>query len=183
VLRFVETPLDGVWSIDVEMIPDERGFFACTWSLQRFQEQGLETRIAQCSVSYNKKKSTLRGLHFQISPHAETKLVRCGRGSVFDVAVDLRKGSPTYRKWWGVELSSENRRMLYIPENCAHGFLTLEADTEVHYQTSAPYRLEATRGVRWNDPAVGITWPAEPVVINERDRTYPDFDEQMLGIL
>jgi len=182
VLSFVETPLEGIRVIDVGTISDERGFFARTWSLQEFQEQGLETRIVQCSVSYNTKKGTLRGLHFQVSPHAETKIVRCVHGSIFDVAVDLRKGSPTYRKWWGVELSSENRRMLYIPESCAHGFLTLEDDTEVHYQISAPYHPEAARGVRWDDPAIGIVWPAEPVVMNERDRDYLDFDEKKLEI-
>jgi dTDP-4-dehydrorhamnose 3,5-epimerase len=121
-------------------------------------------------------------MHFQVAPHAETKVVRCTRGSIFDVAVDLRKSSPTYRKWWGVELSSGNRRMLYIPENCAHGFLTLVDDTEVHYQISAPYRPETARGVRWNDPAIGIVWPGEPVVVNDRDRAYPDFDEQKLDI-
>ena len=181
-MSFMETPLEGVRLIDVETIPDERGFFARTWSLQEFRDQGLETRIIQCSASYNTRKGTLRGLHFQIAPHAETKIVRCTRGSVFDVAVDLRKSSPTYRNWWGVELSSENRRMLYIPENCAHGFLTLEDDTEVHYQISAVYQPEAARGVRWNDPAIGIVWPGEPAVMNDRDRGYPDFDEKKLGI-
>lgn len=181
-LTFGKTPLEGVWVIDAEIIPDERGFFARTWSLQEFRDRGLETRIVQCSASYNRLKGTLRGLHFQIAPHAEAKIVRCTRGSVFDVAVDLRRSSPTYRKWWGVELSSQNRRMLYIPENCAHGFLSLEDDTEVHYQISAPYRPEAARGVRWNDPAIGIVWPAEPVVMNERDRDYPDFDEEWLAV-
>jgi dTDP-4-dehydrorhamnose 3,5-epimerase len=181
-MTFHPTPLSGVWMIESEIIPDERGFFARTWCDREFSRRGLDTTVAQCSVSYNRRKGTLRGLHFQAAPHAEAKLVRCVRGSLFDVVVDLRRTSPTYRQWWGAQLDQNNRRMLYIPESLAHGFLTLEDDTEIHYQISARYHAEAARGIRWNDPAIGVEWPAEPVVMSQRDRQYPDFDEQELGL-
>jgi dTDP-4-dehydrorhamnose 3,5-epimerase len=172
---FTGTNIDGVWVIDAERLEDERGFFARTWDADEFTEQGLNPELTQCSISYNLARGTLRGMHYQAAPHEETKLVRCTAGAIFDVALDLRPGSPTFKAWFGVELSAQNRRALYVPEGCAHGFLTLEDDSEVHYQISQAYMPDAARGVRWDDPAFAISWPGEVVVINERDRSYPDF--------
>jgi dTDP-4-dehydrorhamnose 3,5-epimerase len=172
---FTGTNIDGVWVIDAERLEDERGFFARTWDADEFTEQGLNPELTQCSISYNLARGTLRGMHYQAAPHEEAKLVRCTAGAIFDVALDLRPGSPTFKAWFGVELSAQNRRALYVPEGCAHGFLTLEDDSEVHYQISQAYMPDAARGVRWDDPAFAISWPGEVVVINERDRSYPDF--------
>ncbi len=172
---FSGTVLDGVVEIEVEQRLDERGLFARTWCREEFRRAGLRAEIVQCSLSFNRRRGTLRGLHYQTAPHAEAKLVRCTRGAVYDVALDLRPESPTFRRWTATELTAENRRALYIPEGCAHGFLTLEDNTEVFYQMSESYHPEAARGVRWNDPAFGIVWPAEVTVISERDRCYPDF--------
>jgi dTDP-4-dehydrorhamnose 3,5-epimerase len=171
----LETPIEGVRVVEPEPIEDERGLFARTWDAAAFAEQGLTNRIAQCSVSFNRTLGTLRGLHYQLAPHEEAKLVRCTAGAIFDVAVDLRPASPTFCDWFGVELSDANRRALYIPEGCAHGFLTLTDGAEVAYQISEQYAPEAGRGARWDDPAFGIEWPCEVVVINERDGSYPDF--------
>jgi dTDP-4-dehydrorhamnose 3,5-epimerase len=172
---FTGTNIDGVWVIDAERLEDERGFFARTWDADEFTEQGLNPELTQCSISYNLARGTLRGMHYQAAPHEEAKLVRCTAGAIFDVALDLRPGSPTFKAWFGVELSAQNRRALYVPEGCAHGFLTLEDDSEVHYQISQAYMPDAARGVRWDDPAFAISWPGEVVVINERDRSYSDF--------
>lgn len=166
----------GVWVLEPERFEDERGFFARTWDTGEFEQRGLSGRLVQCSISYNRLRGTLRGLHYQAAPHEEAKLVRCTAGAVFDVAVDLRPDSSTYLGWYGVELSADNRLGLYIPEGCAHGFLTLADDSEVLYQISEFWAPDAARGVRWDDPAFGIRWPGEVVVINERDRTYPDFE-------
>jgi dTDP-4-dehydrorhamnose 3,5-epimerase len=171
---FESTHIEGVWVIEAERLEDERGFFARTWDVDEFAERGLNPRLAQCSISYNRQRGTLRGMHFQAAPFEEAKLVRCTSGALFDVAVDLRPGSPTLGEWFGVELSARNRRALYVPEGCAHGFLTLEDRCEVHYQISERYVPEASRGVRWNDPAFAISWPGEVAVINERDGSYPD---------
>jgi dTDP-4-dehydrorhamnose 3,5-epimerase len=179
---FQSTDIGGVWVIEAERLGDERGFFARTWDADEFTERGLNARLVQCSISYNRVHGTLRGLHFQAAPYEEAKLVRCTSGAVFDVAVDLRPDSPTYGDWFGIELSAENRRALYVPEGCAHGFLTLDDDCEVHYQISQHYVPAAARGARWNDPAFGIRWPGEVIVINERDRSYPDVSlERMEG--
>lgn len=178
---FRNTGIDGAWVIEPERLEDERGFFARTWDVDAFAERGLDPRLAQCSISYNHARGTLRGLHYQVAPHEEAKLVRCTAGVIFDVAVDLRPASPTFREWLGIELSAANRLALYVPEGCAHGFLTLDDDSEVHYQISQPYIPEASRGVRWNDTGFGITWPDEVVVINERDRSYPDFSLERAG--
>jgi dTDP-4-dehydrorhamnose 3,5-epimerase len=172
---FRATGIDGAWVIEAEQLGDERGFFARTWDAEEFAERGLNPRLAQCSISYNRARGTLRGLHYQAAPFEEAKLVRCTAGAIFDVVVDLRPESSSFKGWFGEELSAENRRALYVPEGCAHGFLTLADDSEVHYQISQFYSPEAARGVRWDDPAFGITWPGEVVVINDRDRTYPDF--------
>jgi dTDP-4-dehydrorhamnose 3,5-epimerase len=170
---FTETKLRGAFVVEPELIEDARGFFARTWTPEEFEARGLNPRIAQCSISYNEKRGTLRGMHYQLAPYAEAKVVRCTRGAIYDVAVDLREGSPTYLRWAAVELSERNRAMLYIPEGFAHGYQTLEDDTEVFYQVSASYRQEAARGLRWDDPALGIEWPLPVASISERDREAP----------
>jgi dTDP-4-dehydrorhamnose 3,5-epimerase len=173
---FHKTEIDGVWVVEPERHEDERGFFARTWDKQEFADRGLSFELVQSSVSFNRLRGTLRGLHYQAAPYREAKLVRCTAGAVFDVAVDLRAESPTFRRWFGRELSAESRMALFVPEGCAHGFLTLANDTEVEYAITEPHVPEASRGVRWNDPAFGIEWPGEPVVMNERDRSYADFE-------
>ena len=172
---FRPTDIEGVVVLEAERFEDERGFFARTWDGDEFAAHGLNDQVMQCSISYNRRRGTLRGLHFQAPPHEESKLVRCTSGAIFDVAVDVRPGSATRCHWVGVELSSENRLALYVPEGCAHGFLTLTDDAEVAYQISAFHAPNASRGVRWDDPSFGIEWPAEVVVINDRDASYPDF--------
>lgn len=177
-MRFLETPLPGVWVIELDLLGDERGWFARTFDSHEFQEHGLNPNVAQCNASFNARRGTLRGLHYQAEPHAESKLVRCVRGTIFDVAVDLRADSPTFCRWHGVELSAESRRALYIPEGLAHGFQTLSDDCELVYQMGSPYQPDAARGVRWDDPAFAIEWPPEPGggrTISECDRAYPDF--------
>jgi dTDP-4-dehydrorhamnose 3,5-epimerase len=176
-MTFHETRIPGVFEIHLEPRTDERGFFARTWCQKEFEAHGLNPRIAQCNVSYNARKGTLRGMHDQLAPYAEAKLVRCTAGAIFDVAIDLRRQSPAFRQWVGVTLTAENRRMLYVPEGCAHGFLTVQDNTEVSYQMSEFYHPEQARGVRWDDPAFQIAWPAKVEVISERDRTYPDFEQ------
>ena len=172
---FEPTAIGDVVEIKIEPHHDERGFFARTWCQREFDAHGLNPNLVQCNISFNRHKGTLRGMHYQMTPHGEAKLVRCTRGAVYDVALDLRRGSPSYKKWVGVELTSEKRNMLYIPEGCAHGFLTLEDDTEVCYQMSEFYAPNGGRGVRWDDPTFQISWPGTIEVISERDQTYPDF--------
>jgi dTDP-4-dehydrorhamnose 3,5-epimerase len=173
---FQETKLLGVFEVLPEPKSDERGLFARSWCSKEFDSHGLSTKLAQCSVSFNTQKGTLRGLHYQDAPYGEVKLVRCTRGAIYDVVVDLRPQSKTFRRWAAVVMTSEKRNSLYIPEGCAHGFLTLEDATEVFYQISEFYHPELSRGVRWDDPAFQITWPDKVQVISERDRTYPDFE-------
>ena len=175
-MEYHESKLRGVFEIRIEPKQDERGFFARTWCQREFEERGLNPRLVQCSLSFNNKKGTLRGMHYQVEPHAEAKLVRCTRGAIYDVVVDLRKQSPTFKNWIAVNLSAEKRNMVYIPEGCAHGFLTLEDSSEVFYQMSEFYDAESARGVRWDDAAFQIGWPERVAVISERDRTYPDFE-------
>jgi dTDP-4-dehydrorhamnose 3,5-epimerase len=172
---FHQTRLPGVFEVRIEPKADERGFFARCWCQEEFANQGLNSSLVQCSLSFNSRKGTLRGMHYQAEPHPETKLVRCTRGQIYDVVVDLRRDSPAFKHWIGVVLTAADRNMLYIPEGCAHGFLTLEDETEILYQMSEVYHPELARGVRWDDPAFQIVWPAHPAVISERDRTYPDF--------
>ena len=171
---FHALPLDGAYVVEIDPRQDERGFFARTFCRDMFAARGLVTEFPQCSLSFNLRRGTLRGMHYQVAPHAETKLVRCTRGAVYDVIVDLRPESPTYCRWAAAELSAARRNALYIPERFAHGFLSLEDATEVSYQISHPYRPDAARGVRFDDPAFGIAWPEPPTVIAERDRSYPD---------
>ena len=172
---FHETELRGVFEIHLEPRSDERGFFARSWCQKEYESHGLNPRLVQCNVSFNLHKGTMRGVHYQVAPYGEAKVVRCTQGAIYDVAVDLRRESPTFKDWVGVTLTAENRHMLYIPEGFAHGFLTLEDNAEIFYQMSEFYHPESARGIRWNDPAFGIKWPAEVRVISERDRTYPDF--------
>jgi dTDP-4-dehydrorhamnose 3,5-epimerase len=174
-MTFTETPLGGAFVVDPEPTHDERGYFARTWCKCEFEKRGLNPQWVQCSISFNSKAGTLRGMHFQSAPRAEAKLIRCTRGAIYDVIIDLRPDSPTYTMHFGVSLSADNLRMLYVPEGCAHGFLTLEDGTEVSYQISEFYDSSCSRGVRWNDPGFGIQWPGEVLVISERDRHYPDF--------
>ena len=172
---FTPMSLGGVFLIDLERHEDERGFFARSWCVAEFEAHGLESLIAQCNVSFNQTRGTLRGMHYQADPCGETKLVRCTAGAIYDVIIDLRAASPTFMRWEAVELTAQNHRMLYVPAGFAHGFQTLADHTEVFYQMSAVHRPDYARGVRWNDPAFGIRWPAADRVMSERDRTYPDF--------
>jgi dTDP-4-dehydrorhamnose 3,5-epimerase len=172
---FTETHVKGAFLMDLEPRQDERGFFARTWCERECGERGMNLHVAQCNVSFNKKVGTLRGLHYQAAPFEEAKLVRCTHGSIYDVIVDLRPASPSFKRHLAVVLSAGNRRALYVPEGCAHGFQTLEDDTEVFYQMSAPYSADHAQGVRWNDPAFGIEWPAAERIMADRDRAYSDF--------
>jgi dTDP-4-dehydrorhamnose 3,5-epimerase len=173
---FTPTTLGGAFVIEPEPIPDARGLFARTWCQRELEAHGLESRLAQCSTSFNKRKGTLRGMHYQAAPYREAKLVRCLAGAIYDVIVDLRADSPTRLRSIGVELDASRRAALYVPPGFAHGFLTLRARTEVFYQIGEFYVPEAARGFRWNDPAFTLEWPVAPQVVSERDRTYPDFD-------
>jgi dTDP-4-dehydrorhamnose 3,5-epimerase len=172
---FHETKLAGAFEICLDPRSDERGFFARSWCKKDFAAHGLNPSLVQCNISFNMRKGTLRGIHYQDHPYPEAKLVRCTQGAIFDVAVDLRPQSGTFKQWFGAVLSSENRHMLYVPEGCAHGFLTLTDKTEVFYQMSEFYHPDSARGVRFDDPAFKIVWPEKIEVVSERDRAYPDF--------
>jgi len=174
-MKFQATKIAEVFEIHVEPRRDERGFFARTWCRKEFEEHGLESTLVQCSISFNARKGTLRGMHYQAAPFGESKLVRCTKGSICDVVLDLRPQSPTFKEWIAVTLTAESRTMVYVPKGCAHGFLTLQDETEVFYQMSEVYNAESGRGVRWNDPSFGIAWPEKVEVISDRDRNYPDF--------
>ena len=176
-MRFLETKIPGVFEISIEPKSDERGFFARSWCAQEFESHGLNPKLVQCSISFNSHKGTLRGVHYQVAPYQEAKLVRCTRGAIFDVAIDLRPHSRTFKSWVSAVLTAELRNALYVPEGCAHGFLTLEDNTEVFYQMSEIFNADSARGVRWDDPAFQIAWPAKVQQISERDRTCPDFVE------
>ena len=175
---FHETPLDGAYLVEQERHADERGFFARTWAVEELEARGLDTRVAHMNTSFNARAGTLRGLHLQAPPHAEAKLVRATRGAIFDVAVDLRRDSPTYLRWHGVELDEDTGLAFFIPAGCAHGFATLSDASEVLYVMSVAYAPESAGGARWDDPAFGIEWPPAPAggwTMTERDRTWPDF--------
>jgi dTDP-4-dehydrorhamnose 3,5-epimerase len=174
-VKFTATALPGVYLVDLEPIADDRGFFARAWCREEFAALGLDAHLEQCNISYNRHKGTLRGMHFQAEPHGEAKLVRCTRGAIYDVALDLRPDSPAYLQHIGVELSADNRRALYIPAGLAHGFQSLTPASEVFYQMSQAFVAGAGRGVRWNDPAFGIAWPEDERTISERDQTWPDY--------
>jgi dTDP-4-dehydrorhamnose 3,5-epimerase len=172
-VRFIETELSGAFLVELERVSDERGFFARTWCSAEFEARGLIGSLAQCNISYNRRRSTLRGLHFQVAPDEEAKLVHCTRGAIFDVIVDLRPESPTQYRWTSVELSAENHTMLYVPERFAHGFQTLVDDTEVLYQMTAEFRQASGRGLRWDDPFLAISWPIPNPILSARDASHP----------
>jgi dTDP-4-dehydrorhamnose 3,5-epimerase len=172
-MQFAPSRIPGAWVIDITPIHDQRGFFAMTWLPEEFRQRGIEPALAQCNLAYNHKRGTLRGMHFQRAPHAQAKIVRATRGALLDVIVDLRPDSPAYRQWDSVELTADNRRMLYMPEGVAHGYLTLTDDVEAYYHASMPWAPHAEWGVRWDDPAFAISWPFAPAVISERDRSWP----------
>jgi dTDP-4-dehydrorhamnose 3,5-epimerase len=175
-VRFIETKLKGAYIIEVEPIEDERGFFARSWCQKEFIEHGLNSNLVQCNISFNRKQGTLRGMHYQAKPHEEAKLVRCTMGAIYDVIVDIYPDSPTFKQWVAVELTAENRKMLYIPGGMAHGFQTLVDNTEVFYQMSEFYYPQSAKGVRWDDPIFKIDWPEnDQLVISDKDRSYPDF--------
>jgi dTDP-4-dehydrorhamnose 3,5-epimerase len=173
---FTEAPLSGAYLVDLERLADERGFFARSYCVDEFAAKRPGPELRQCSVSYNARRGTLRGLHYQDPPHEEHKLVRCTAGAIFDVIVDIRPGSPTYRRWFGAELTMDNHRSLFIPPGFAHGFVSLTDHTEVYYMISVPHAPQFSRGLRWNDPAFAIEWPLTPAVISERDAAYPLLD-------
>jgi len=177
---FKETELKGAYSIQLEQKQDERGFFARSFCREEFRQQGIDFNITQSNISFNKNKGTLRGLHYQISPHEEAKLVSCPKGAIYDVIIDLRLHSPTYCKWLAIELSAQNYTSFYIPKGFAHGFLTLAPDTVVLYQMSEPYYPESSRGIRWNDPAFLINWPSDKQIISTKDKAYPLFNKNIL---
>jgi len=174
-MLFLETKLKGAFTIDLQRIEDSRGFFARAFCKREFEQHGLNPAVAQCNVSFNPHKGTLRGMHYQQEPFREVKLLRCIAGAIFDVIVDLRPDSSTYREWTGIELSAQNGRSLYVPEGIAHGYLTLTENTEVFYQVSEFYSPGYERGIRWNDPAFRIQWPIEPLIISPKDACHPDF--------
>ena len=174
-MKFTATEIPGVVVIEIEPLEDERGFFARSFCAEEFAAQGMTSAFVQSNIVASRRRGTLRGMHYQAEPKPEPKLVRCTRGAVFDVAIDLRVESPTHGRWTGHELSAANRRALYIPEGCAHGLLTLEDETEVSYLMGAAYDPRLARGVRWNDPAFAIEWPSAPLVISPRDAGFPDY--------
>ena len=176
-VTFTETKLKGAFVIEPEKLEDERGFFARTWCDREAARFRLHSKWVQCNISFNKKRGTLRGMHYRTPPHEEVKLVRCTMGSIYDAIIDLRPDSPTFKQHFSAVLSAHDHKMLYVPEGVAHGFQTLEDNTEVFYQMSEFYAPESARGVRWNDPALGIQWPIEVEVISERDQNYPDIGD------
>jgi dTDP-4-dehydrorhamnose 3,5-epimerase len=178
---FSETRLKGAYIIDVKRLEDDRGFFGRSYCQREFEEYGLNTNAVQANVSHNKIKATLRGMHMQRAPHSETKLVRCTKGAIYDVIVDMREESPTLKQWIGVELTADSFRMLYVPEGFAHGFITLEDNTDVTYQVTQFYTPGAERGYRWDDPAFAIKWPLQPMLISEKDKAHPLFEESLIN--
>ncbi|MGQ8338392.1 dTDP-4-dehydrorhamnose 3,5-epimerase [Sunxiuqinia sp. A32] len=177
---FNKTEIEGVYVIDINKIADERGFFGRSWCQKEMEEQGLNGNVVQSNTSFNKFKGTLRGMHYQVNPYEETKLVRCIRGAIFDVIIDLRQDSPTFKRWFGIELTEDNHRMLYVPEKFAHGFITLKDNSEVTYLVTQFYKPSAEGGIRWDDPEIGIDWPIEAEVVSDRDTMHPNFKNIIL---
>lgn len=174
-MKFTETELKGSFILEVNKLEDERGFFGRTFCRREFEQHGINPMVVQANVSFNKTKGILRGMHYQAHPYEETKLVRCVRGAIYDVIIDLRKNSPTYKKWFGIELKEASYKMLFVPEGFAHGFITLQDNTEVIYMVSQFYTPGSERGIRWDDPAFDIKWPIEPIMISEKDRSIEDY--------
>jgi dTDP-4-dehydrorhamnose 3,5-epimerase len=174
-VKFTETKLKGAFVVEIEKLSDERGFFARSWCRKEFEAHGLTSRVAQANVSYNLKKGTLRGMHYQIAPYQECKLIRCTRGAIYDVIIDLRPDSPTYKQWTAVELTADNYTMFFVPQDFAHGFQTLTDETEITYQVSQFYTSGSEKGIRFNDPTFNIQWPLDVSVISDKDRDWPNF--------
>ena len=172
-MKFTPVSIEGAFIVELEPLGDDRGFFARSFCQEEFHQQGIDPLVAQCNISFNQQRGTLRGLHYQVKPHEEAKLVRCTQGAIWDVIVDLRENSPTRYRWFAAELTAENRRALYVPRGLAHGFQTLTDNSEVFYQMSEFYHPESARGMRWNDPVIGITWPVDNPVLSPRDKSYP----------
>lgn len=171
-MKFIKTSLNDAYIVEIESIEDKRGFFARGWDSDEFKQVGLCEHIEHCNISFNKQKGTLRGMHYQASPFEEVKMIRCIQGSIFDAIIDLRPASSTFKKWYGVTLSATNHKMLYVPENFAHGFITLDDNVEVFYMVSQKYSKEHERGIRWNDPEFNISWPIEPTIISDKDTSW-----------
>lgn len=179
-MKFSETPLKGSYVVDLKPLVDERGFFSRAWCQKEFEDMLLTARVVQCNLSFNHKKGTLRGMHYQVAPFEETKLVRCTKGAIYDVIIDLRPDSDTFGQWFGVELTEKNHSMLFVPEGFAHGFQTLTDNAEVFYQVSQFYQPGAEQGLRWNDPAIGIQWPLKDgLILSPKDQAWPDFTPQL----
>lgn len=175
-MKFTQTGIEGAFVIEIEPHLDDRGFFARAWCRREFEKRGIQFEFVQANIAFSKEKGTLRGMHFQNAPHAEAKFLRCVKGEIFDVIIDLRPDSPTFKHWFGIELTAENHKIIFIPEGFAHGYLTTAADTEVFYLVSAFYSPDAEGGVRWDDPAFGIEWPmVGNLTMSEKDRSWPDF--------
>lgn len=177
-MKFTASRIPGAWIIDITAIHDDRGFFAMTWLPDEFRQRGIVPALAQCNLAFNHKRGTLRGMHFQGEPHAQAKIIRCTRGALLDVIVDLRPESPAYCQWEAVELTEDNRRMLYMPEGIAHGYLTLADETEAYYHASSAWAPQAESGVRWDDPAFAIAWPSTPSVISPKDAAWPAYSRR-----
>ncbi|MBC6903957.1 dTDP-4-dehydrorhamnose 3,5-epimerase [Saccharophagus sp. K07] len=175
-MKFQETKLAGAYIVDLNLLQDERGFFSRIFCRNEFEQHGLVSDVVQGNMSWNRSKGTLRGMHFQYSPYQETKFIRCVRGAIYDVIIDLRKDSPTYKQWIGVELTADNRTALFVPKDFAHGFITLQDDTEVFYLVSQSYQPGSEGGIRWNDPQFQIEWPLEPTCISAKDAAWPDYE-------
>lgn len=180
-MKFYETKLNGAFIIELEKNEDERGFFARTWDKKEMQKFGFNTNLVQCNISFNKIKGTLRGMHYQTAPFQEAKLVRCTRGKIFDVIIDLRPTSLTFKQWFSTEIDEKNHKMIYVPEYFAHGFQTLEDNTEIFYQISEYYMPEYAKGIRWDEKTFDIKWPINPKIISEKDLTYPSFNEHTIN--
>jgi dTDP-4-dehydrorhamnose 3,5-epimerase len=174
-MKFTEAPIKGAYIIDVHRIGDERGYFGRLWCQKEFEDMGLKANISQSNIGVSKQAGTLRGLHYQTAPHQEVKIVRCSRGAMFDVILDLRPDSPTYKQWFGMELNEDNATMLYVPEGCATGYLTLVDNTEMYYHATEFYHPESATGVRYNDPAFSIEWPGDINVLSDNDKNWPDY--------
>jgi dTDP-4-dehydrorhamnose 3,5-epimerase len=177
-MKFIKTPLEGAYIIELDKREDERGFFARAFCINEFDAHDLDRNIVQINNSLSRNKGTLRGMHYQLSPKAETKIVRCIKGALYDVIIDLRSDSPTFGKWFGAELTEENRCMMFVPKGFAHGFITLQDDTEAFYMVSEFYSPEHERGIRYNDPFFDIKWPINPVIISDKDINHPDFNKE-----
>ena len=176
-MKFIPTPIPGACVIELERIGDDRGFFARAWCSEEFERAGLNSTLRQCNVSFNERRGTLRGMHYQAAPGAEAKVIRCTSGAIYDVILDLRKASAAFGQWFAVELNCANRKMIYVPEGVAHGFLTLHEGSEVVYQMTQAYDPSLARGVRWDDPTFGIVWPIPISVMSARDASFPDFQK------